>query len=203
MSSFDSRIDAYMEKAAPFAQPVLQHLRDLVHKHCPDTVETTKWGMPFFDYNGKSLFHMAAFKQHCACGFWLAPLMSDPQGLLQTTDKNAMGSLGRITSLADLPSDNMMEHFIKESMQLIDSGAKLVKAVPKKVAEPEVPAYFMEALKKNKKALAVFEKFAPSHRKEYLEWIMDAKREETRNKRIAEAITWIAEGKARHWKYER
>lgn len=203
MSSFDSRIDTYIEKAAPFAQPILQHLRDLVHTHCPDTVETVKWGMPFFDYNGKGLFHIAAFKQHCACGFWFASLMKDPKGLLQTTDKSAMGSLGKITSLADLPSGKIMADFIRDAMQLIDSGVKLVKAAPKKAEEPEVPGYFMEALKKNKKALAVFEKFAPSHRKEYLEWVMDAKREETRNKRMAEAISWMAEGKARHWKYER
>jgi uncharacterized protein YdeI (YjbR/CyaY-like superfamily) len=115
-----------------------------------------------------------------------------------------MGALGKIASLKDLPSDKIMKDYIKQSMKLTDEGVKKTAkpANKERTVAIEVPDYFMAALKKNKKALAVFEKFAPSHRKEYLEWITDAKREETRNKRIAEAIEWIAEGKSRHWKYK-
>ena len=201
MSVNDYRVDAYIEKAAPFAQPILNHLRALVHEHCPDITENIKWGFPHFDYNGRSLFSMAAFKQHCAFGFWLAPVMSDPKGLLQTEDKAAMGSMGRLTSLKDLPSDKILVQYFKESLRLADEGVKVPKAAKQPEPAPEVPDYFMAALQKNKKALAVFEKFAPSHRKEYLQWITEAKRVETRDKRIAQAIEWMAEGRSRHWKY--
>jgi uncharacterized protein YdeI (YjbR/CyaY-like superfamily) len=204
MSVYDPRIDAYIEKSAPFAQPILNHLRELIHAACPDVVETIKWSFPHFDYNNRTQFSMAAFKQHCAFGFWLASLMTDTKGILQVEDRASMGSLGRIESIKDLPSDKMMKDFIKQSMKLTDEGVKKITkpASKDKTVAIEVPDYFMAALKKNKKALAVFEKFAPSHRKEYLEWITEAKREETRNKRIAEAIEWMAEGKPRHWKYK-
>lgn len=204
MSAYDPRIDAYIEKSAAFAQPILNHLRELIHTHCPDVVETIKWGFPHFDYNKRTQFSMAAFKQHCAFGFWLASIMTDAHGLLQVEERASMGSLGRIESLKDLPSDKIMKEYIKQSMKLTDEGVKkpTKPANKEKATEIEVPDYFMAALKKNKKALAVFEKFAPSHRKEYLEWITEAKREETRNKRMAEAIEWMAEGKSRHWKYQ-
>ncbi len=204
MSVYDPRIDAYIEKAAPFAQPVLNHLRALIHTTCTEVEETIKWGMPHFEYHGRTQFSMASFKQHCAFGFWLGSLMSDPKGLLQLEDKSAMGSLGRIESIKDLPSDKVMKEFIKQSMRLTDEGVRVKKEAKAPSAEMEVPDYFMAALKKNKKALAVFQqKFAPSHRKEYIEWLREAKREETRDKRMAEAIEWIAEGKSRHWKYQK
>lgn len=202
MSVYDPRVDAYIEKSAPFAQPVLNHLRELIHKYCPEAEETIKWGFPHFEYNKRPQFHMAAFKQHMAFGFWLGSIMTDPLGILQKEEKSAFGSLGRITSLKDLPSDKVLMQYIKESMKLTDEGVKVKKAPKKAAAEMEVPGYFQEALNKNKKAKAVFEKFSASHRKEYLEWITEAKREETRKKRIEQALEWLAEGKPRHWKYQ-
>ncbi len=202
MSGYDAHIDTYIEKAAAFAQPILSHLRNLIHVHCPDIEEKIKWGCPHFVYKDRNVFSMAAFKQHCAFGFSLAAVMNDPYGLLETEDKAAMGSLGRITSLADLPADSIFAQYVKQSMQLVADGVKVPRQV-KKAETPaqEVPDYFLAALKKNKKALAVFENFAPSHRKEYLEWIMEAKRTETRDKRVAQAIEWMTDGKPRHWKY--
>lgn len=204
MSVYDPRVDAYIEKSAAFAQPILNHLRDLIHTHCPDVVETIKWGFPHFEYNKRAQFYIAAFKQHCAFGFWLASIMADPHGILQIEERTSMGALGKIESIKDLPSDKIMKDYIKQSMKLTDEGVKKVAkpSAKEKATEIEVPDYFMAELKKNKKALAVFEKFAPSHRKEYLEWITSAKREETRNKRIVEAIEWMVEGKSRHWKYK-
>lgn len=197
----DPRIDAYIDKAEPFAQPLLQHLRALVHKHCPAVTETVKWGFPHFMYKGKNLFSMASFKQHCACGFRLAPLMQDSHGLLQVGEREAMGHMGRITGLQDLPSDKIFAQYLKEAMLLTDQGAQLPKA-EKKTERPDViPDYVLAELKKHKKALATFEAFSPSHRREYLEWITEAKREETRNKRLAQAIEWLTEGKHRNWKY--
>ncbi|WP_118951058.1 YdeI/OmpD-associated family protein [Taibaiella helva] len=203
MPTTDPRIDAYIEKAAPFAQPILNHIRALIHEHCPDIQENIKWGFPHFDYKGKSHFSLASFKQHCAFGFWLAGAMKDPKGILQLEEKSAMGSLGKITALKDLPSDKIFATYLKESIRLADEGIKAPKAPKKAEALPmEVPEAFRKALAKNKKAQAVFEQFAPSHRKEYLEWISEAKREETRTKRIEQAIAWMAEGKPRHWKYQ-
>jgi uncharacterized protein YdeI (YjbR/CyaY-like superfamily) len=202
MSVYDPRVDTYIEKAAPFAQPILNHLRELVHKHCPDVEETIKWGFPHFEYNKRPQFHMASFKQHMAFGFWLGSIMADPLGIIQKEEKNAAGSLGKITSLKDLPSDNVLVQYIKESMKLTDEGVKVKKAPKKAAEEMEVPDYFQDALNKNKKAKAAFEKFSASHRKEYLEWITEAKREETRQKRIEQTLEWLVEGKSRHWKYQ-
>ena len=202
MSVYDPRIDAYIEKSAPFAQPILVHLRELIHQHCPDAVETIKWGFPHFEYNKRLLFGMAAFKQHMAFNFWMGKLMKDPAGILQQDEKTAMGSLGKITSLKDLPSDKVLTQYIKESIKLTDDGVKRPKEEKKPATEIAIPDYFQQAINKNKKAKVAFDKFSTSHRNEYIEWIVDAKREETRQKRIEQALEWMAEGKSRHWKYQ-
>lgn len=202
MSVYDPRIDAYIEKSAPFAQPILIHLRELIHKHCPDIEETIKWGFPHFEYGKRLQFNMAAFKQHAAFGFWLGGLMTDPLHILEREKKNAMGSLGKITTLKDLPSDKIMAQYIKESIKLTHESVKMPKAAKKPAVEMEVPDYFQQALNKNKKAKEAFENFPTSHRKEYLKWITEAKREETRQKRIDQALEWLENGKSRHWKYQ-
>ena len=201
MSKKDNRIDLYIANAKPFAQPILNHLRKLVHKGCPDVEETIKWGMPSFDYKGP-FCSMAAFKEHAVFGFWKALLMKDAEKLKEN-QQNAMGHAGKIKSLKDLPSDTILMSWIKEAAKLNDDGVKLP---PRKKTENKdlvIPDYFINALSKNKKALQTFEKFSPSHKKEYVEWIIEAKSEETRNRRMDTAIEWIADGKGRNWKYEK
>ena len=202
MPTTDKRIDAYIEKKADFAKPILKHLRELVHKACPDAEETIKWGMPFFDYKGSVLCAMAAFKEHCSFTFWKAKLMKDPEGILQVAERHAMGNFDRITSLKDLPSDKTLIAYIKEAAKLNEDDIKLP---PRKKAAPtelKMPADFAAALKKNKKANTVFENFTPGKKKEYIEWITEAKTEPTKMKRIETAVEWIAEGKSRNWKYQ-
>ncbi len=199
MGSKDKRVDEYIAKSADFAKPILVHIRKLVHTHCPDVAETIKWGFPHFDYQDKIFCSMAAFKAHCAFGFWLGPLMQiDPKA-----DK-AMGQFGRITVLADLPDEKTFAKLIKSAMKLSESGAKVpARAKPKTEKAPlAVPAVMAAALKKNKAALATFDGFPPGKRKEYIEWITEAKTEATRDKRLAQAIEWLAEGKSRNWKYQ-
>lgn len=192
-------IDAYIEKAEPFAQPILEYLRELVHKACPEVEESIKWGFPHFSYKGM-MCGMASFKQHCSFGFWKAALMSDPTLMENAKGETAMGHLGRITSLKDLPSDRILLGYIKEAMKLNEDGVKVVKKVVAR--KPiEVPSYFKKALASNKKAKAVFDAFPPSHKREYLQWITEAKTIPTRDKRIEQALEWIAEGKQRNWKY--
>lgn len=203
MPTTEPRIDAYIEKSAAFAKPILQHIRKLVHKACPGIEETIKWGMPFFDYKGASVCNMASFKQHCTFGFWKASLMKDPEGLFNKNGKNAMGQFDRITAVKDLPADKILIAYIKEAASLNDKGVKLPPKPKTTVKDLPVPAELSAALTKNKNALAVFEKFPPSHKKEYIQWIMEAKTETTRDKRIATAIEWIADGKGRNWKYEK
>ncbi|MEO7310922.1 MAG: DUF1801 domain-containing protein [Chitinophagaceae bacterium] len=111
MPTIDPRVDAYIEKSAPFAQPILLHLRKLVHKACPQVVETIKWSFANFDYKGM-FCSFAAFKQHCAFGFWKTALMADPEGVLSEKKNEAMGCLGRITSMKDLPPDAVIIRFI-------------------------------------------------------------------------------------------
>ena len=200
MGKNDIRIDTYISKSPDFAGPVLNHLRNLVHAACPEIEETIKWGFPHFDYKGM-LCSMAAFKQHCAFGFWKTALMKDAKEMIGKNEY-AMGHLGKITSLKDLPPDKKIMGWVKEAMKLNDDNIKLPerkKTVDKK--DIEIPSSLQKALKENKPAAIVFNSFSPSHKKEYVEWINEAKTNETRNKRIAQTIEWVLEGKSRNWKY--
>ncbi len=200
----DPRVDTYIEKAAPFAQPVLTHLRNLVHQACPRATESVKWGMPFFLQQGIVLCHMAAFKQHCAFGFW-GPEMKKVLATDGLVSSKAMGSLGRITGLRDLPADRLLLRYMSQAAEFVESGQrkKSIDRKPK-AAKPHVrvPVELSAALKKNKLAAKAFERFSPSCRREYVEWIWAAKRQETKERRVAQAVEWIAQGKSRNWKYE-
>ena len=195
MGKRDPRVDAYIEKSADFAQPILKHFRKLVHKACPEVVETIKWKMPFFTHHG-IVCTIAAFKEHCGVVFWKGAL------LFPERKKTGMGHFGQIKALSDLPNEKTLLGYLKEAAQLNEAGIKSARtpAAPKK--KLVVPAYFKGALKQNPKARAAFEKFSPSHQREYVEWITEAKREETRQKRISTALEWMAEGKSRNWKYK-
>ncbi len=197
-------IDAYISKSADFAKPILKHIRELVHKACPDVEEKMKWSFPHFDYKNEMMCSMAAFKQHAVMGFWKGSIMKDKALLEMARSEEAMGHLGKITTLKDLPSDKKLTAYIKEAMKLNELGIKLPskpKSAEKKAIE--VPDYFKKALAKNKNVLRDFENFSYSCKKEYVEWITEAKTEETRNKRIATAVEWISEGKSRHWQYKK
>jgi len=197
------QVDAYIVKSADFAKPILIHLRELVHKACPEVHEVIKWGFPNFDYKGV-MCSMAAFKEHCSFGFWKASFMNDPKKILQVSDRGSMGNFDRITSLKNLPSDKILLDFVRQAAELNELGVKRkVKVTPKGSKTIDTPDYFAKALKKNKIAEEIFENFAYSHRKEYIIWFEEAKTEETRNKRIAQAIEWISDGKGRNWKYEK
>lgn len=195
----DKRIDNYIAKSADFAKPILNHLRKLIHTACPDVEEAIKWGFPHYDYNG-IMCSTAAFKSHCAFNFWKASLMKDAK-LFTENNKSSMGHYGKISSLKDLPSDKIIIARIKEAMQLNDDGIKLPERNKAENKDVVVPDLFEKELKKNKQAATVFNNFSSSQKREYTDWISDAKTEETRNKRIATAVEWISEGKIRNWKY--
>lgn len=200
----EPKVDSYISKAAQFAKPVLIHFRKLVHTACPDVEEKIKWGFPHFDYKGM-MCSMAAFKQHCAFTFWKAELMKDKTLIANAESESAMGHFGKITSLKDLPSDKKIINYIKEAIKLNDEGIKLPikeKSVDKN-KKVKVPEYFLNQLKKNKKAFTIFENFSPSHKLEYIEWIIEAKSDETKNRRMEKAIEWMSVGKSRNWKYMR
>jgi len=202
--SYSTLVDAYIAKAAPFAQPILWHVREVVHKAVPGAEEAMKWSMPFFMYKGIILANMAAFKQHASFGLWgeqiAAKMRADG-----VASGEAMGSLGKLTTVKDLPNDKVLRGYLKEAAAAIDTGTRTKSySRPPKAAKPEleVPAELAAALKKNKAAQKTFDGFAPSCRREYVEWVAESKREETRTKRIAQAVEWMAEGKKRNWKYE-
>ena len=205
--SRDPRIDAYIEGAAPFAQPILSHVRDLVHEACPQVEETVKWGMPTFVHAGGILCGMAAFKQHASFGYWKHALVVGEAGQADGAPgddrpRDGMGSYGKLASLKELPPKKTLLAHIRKAMQINEDG---VKAPARKSAlkpPPEAPADLVTALKKNKAAQAAYDAFPPGCKREYVEWIVEAKREETRAKRLAQAVEWMAEGKRRNWKYE-
>lgn len=197
MGTRDPRVDAYIARSAEFARPILTHLRDIVHSACPEVEETLKWNAPHFMYHGM-LAGMSAFKAHCAFGFWRGSLVTGGDGGIET---QAMGQFGRITSLRDLPPKREIVGYVKKAMQLNEAG---VKARPRKhPPRPElpVPVELTAALRKHPKARATFEAFSPSHQREYVEWIAEAKTDETRKRRLASALEWMSEGKSRNWKY--
>ena len=199
MPTKDSRVDAYIEKARPFAQPILKRIRKAVHSACPGVVETVKWSMPAFDYKGP-LVGMAAFKEHCTLGFWKASLMKTvPKDQLH----DAMGHFGRFESIDDVPSEAALVKMVKEAVALNDAGLKVKRTAKPPKPAPKAPPFMLAALRKNSKTLAAWQKFAPSHQREYIEWITEAKTDETRTRRLETAIGWIGEGKGRNWRYER
>ena len=202
MGTRDSRVDAYIEKQKEFAKPILAHIRELVHALCPDADEDIKWGAPFFMYAGAPLCQMAAFKEHAALGFWKAALL---EGLAPNSNNGgeSAGNFGRLKTVKDVPSRKVLAPLVKAAMKLNEDGVVVPKKRTTARAEPEVPAELRSALDENRKARTVFEQFPPSHRREYVEWIAEAKRDETRAKRVAQAVEWMAEGKQRNWKHQR
>lgn len=199
MSSHDPRIDAYIERAAPFARPILERIRDVVHEACPDVEETIKWSMPTFMHAGGILAGMSAFKQHASFGFWKHALVMG-----EGEARDGMGSYGKMASLHDLPPKKRLMADIRKAMRLNEQGIKTpgVRKASTPKPPPETPADLAAALAKQRKAKAAFDAFAPSHKREYVEWITEAKRDETRARRVAQTVEWLAEGKRRNWKYE-
>lgn len=202
MINKDPRIDEYIARSGTFAQPILIHLRHLVHQNCPDVTETMKWSFPHFEYSGEILCNMASFKKHCSFGFWKASIMNDPHNLLQTIGKTAMGSMGQLGDLSDLPSDAILGEYIRDAARLNREGVK-VPSKPKTELKKDIVLAddILEALKRDEAAMKTFENFSPSNKKEYIEWITGAKTESTRKSRLETAVEWMAEGKIRHWKY--
>lgn len=199
----DRRIDDYISKSEEFAKPILRYIRDIVHKACPEVTETMKWGMPHFDYKGM-MCGIASFKQHCTFGFWKASLMKDKYKVFVKGENSGMGNFGKVKDIQDLPSAKIIIEYIKEAMKLNDDNVAVSKELKENVRkELVIPEYFLKVLKKNEVALKTFKDFSYPHKKEYLEWITEAKKEETREKRIYAAIKWLSEGKGRNWKYEK
>ncbi len=206
--NLNPKVDAYIAKAQPFAQPILTHIRKLVHKGCPQVEETIKWSRPFFEYKGNILCNMSGFKEHCSFGFWGQEIAAVLREARLVSEGDGMGTFGKITRIDDLPAEKDIVGWVRQSAAFVDSGqytspisARRQVVKPQKAAL-ETPPEFASALRKDKKASAAFAAFSPSCKREYIEWIADAKRPETRDKRIATAVEWIAEGKQRNWKYQ-
>jgi hypothetical protein len=201
MGTTDPRVDAYMARSAPFARPILSYIRKAVHAGCPDVEETMKWSFPHFVYKGM-LCSMASFKAHCAFGFWKGSLLENHGGGAKSSE--AMGQFGKISSVDDLPNARQLVTLVRKAAALNDQGVKVPrqkKGVPK--PPPTVPADFVKALRVNPRALAAFNAFSASHKREYIEWISEAKTDDTRQRRMATAIEWLSEGRSRNWKYEK
>ena len=196
------QVDQYIIKASEFAIPILDHLRNLIHKADARIEEKIKWGMPFFDFKG-SVCHIAAFKNHCVFGFWKGSLLNDELNIFKAHG-SAMGSLGKIKSFKDLPADEVLIAYIQQAIKLNEDHIKLPQK-PKLLGqqEIEVPVYFIEALQDNPRAMAVFQNFSPSSKKDYILWLQEAKTETTKQKRLATAMEWIGDGKTRMWKYKK
>jgi uncharacterized protein YdeI (YjbR/CyaY-like superfamily) len=199
MPKRDPKVDAYIAQAAPFAKPILRRLRKVVHAGCPTVEETIKWGFPHFVYKG-NIAGMAAFKEHCVFGFWKDAL------LFQRDDENGkregMGQFGRLTSVSDLPDEKILVGYVRKAAELNDQGVSAER--PRKSRPPlPLPEDFAAALASNVEARKTFNDFSPSKRRDYIEWVTEAKRPETRRRRLTTSIHWLAQGKSQSWKYER
>lgn len=199
MGRKDPRVDLYIRSAAGFARPVLRHVRTLVHRACPAVDESIKWGHPHFNFRGM-LCAIAAFREHCAFGFWKAKLIVDP---VSNRSAEAMGQFGRIRSLADLPGDAAMLAMIREGVRLNVEGIRIARTPRPRKTVLRTPPDLAAALRRNAVAKAAFAAFSPGKRRDYFEWLSEAKTDETRRRRLETAVAWIAQGKSRNWKYER
>ena len=201
MGKKDSRVDAYIAKSPDFAKPILTYLREVIHEGCPDVVETIKWSSPTFDHHG-IMVGFTAFKQHAVLGFWKAPLLKLDGKPVSKEMESGAGQFGKLTSIKDLPARSKLVKLVKDAAKLNESGVNMPRA-PRAAPKPvQVPADLTKALLKNATARAVFEAFPPSHKREYVQWIVEAKTDETRQRRLDQAVEWIAEGKQRNWKYQ-
>ena len=201
MKNTSPKVDAYIEKSGDFAKPILTKLRKLVHKGCPGIEETIKWGAPHFEHDG-ILAGMAAFKKHVAFIFWKGKMLSDPLGLFEGVGTTSLAAI-KATEVSELPPDKVLLQYIKEAVKLnqADGKPREPKSRKKATKKLKVPDYLTAALKKHKKARATFEGFSQSNRNDYVEWVVEAKQEATRVKRLATAMEWMAKGKPRNWKY--
>ncbi|RUL72948.1 YdeI/OmpD-associated family protein [Dyella choica] len=197
MASHDPRVDAYIAKSPGFAQPVLEHLRTIVHSACPEVEESIKWGCPHFLYQGKLLCSIAAFKQHCSFQFWHG------KDVVGETDKDGMGQFGKLTSIKELPSKRALVAYVRKAVALREAAATRKRATPAPKPSPRLPADFAALWKKHSAAHKTYEAFSPSAQREYVEWVTQAKTDATRQKRIATTLEWLAQGKQRNWKYQR
>ena len=199
MPKRDPKVDAYIAEAAPFAKPILRRLRKVVHAGCPAVEETIKWGFPHFVYKG-NIAGMAAFKEHCVFGFWKDALLFDRES--ENGKKEGMGQFGRLTDVADLPDEKILVGYVRKAAQLNEEG---VPSARTRQARPPIPlpGDFAAGLKQNRKAKKTFDDFPPGKRREYIAWVTEAKRPETRRRRIETSLAWLAEGKSHSWKYER
>jgi uncharacterized protein YdeI (YjbR/CyaY-like superfamily) len=203
MANFNPNVDGYIAQSETFAKPILEHWRQLVHASCPNVVEAVKWGIPHFDYKGDFMCVMASYKNHCSFTFIKAELMNDPRLQNSKSLKPIQRFLGKITKLSDLPTDEDFIALLAEAIDLNERGIKITTSksnVPKVL---ETPDYFAEKLATNPQAKAIFESKSPSFRKEYIVWISEAKTDATRQKRMEEALAWIAEGKGRFWQLKK
>ena len=195
----DSRVDDYIAKAAPFARPILRRIREVVHAGCPEVEETMKWSFPHFMHHG-ILCSMASFKSHCAFGFGKEELMTGTTG----AGGAVTHQFGRVTSVKDLPPKAAFVRLVKEAVRLNEDGVKPPpRSTPDRSRSVRAPADLLAALRNNPEARTAYEEMSPSHKREYIEWITEAKRDETRKRRVAQAVEWIAEGRIRDWRYVR
>lgn len=200
--SKDPRIDAYIAKAQPFAQEILREFRSIIHDFCPEVVETMKWSFPHYMFKNTILCSTASFKAHCAFGFWMHRSMSDQFGLFKREQEGGMGSIGKMRSTNDIPPRDQLGVYIHEAMQLIEAGVKL-KTTSKTLRAVEIPEDLAEILTKNPQAQSFFDSLSPSHKREYTEWISNAKREETRLNRLKTTLNNLLDGKTKEWKYQK
>lgn len=200
MRTSNTLVDDYISNSNDFAKPTLNHLRTLVHKACPDVEEAIKWGFPHFGYKGMLCF-MAAFKQHCTFGFWKGELLKDDHKVLTSLGESAMGHFGKIRTVKDLPPDKIILTYLKEAVKLNEDGVNLPRKKNPTLDNIQVPSDLKKALMRNKKSAEIFQAFSNSNKKDYVEWLEEAKTEATREKRLLQAIEWISEGKVRNWKY--
>jgi uncharacterized protein YdeI (YjbR/CyaY-like superfamily) len=197
-------VDAYVAKSADFARPILKRLRELMHKADPNIAETIKWGVPHFEHEG-IVASMAAFKQHVAFGFWNEKLLREQLGrdagrMFPRDAEKGMGGR-KVRALAELPPAALIVRTAKAAVALNDAGLR-PKRVLKRKPPPKAPPDLVAALKRNAKARATYGRLTPGQQREYVEWLVEAKQAATRERRLAQAVKWLAEGKQRYWKYQ-
>src|SRR5438270_1264994 len=167
-------------------RPILVRLRRIFRQASPKLEEAIKWGVPCYLFKGP-VGGFAAYKQHVSWGLWKSRALNDPEGLL---GRGVSVMAGKITKVSEIPPAAKIIALIEQVIALNEAGIKSPKP-----PEPELPADFAAAMKKAGKAARHYAAFTPARKWQYVNWVTQAKRAETRAKRIEIAVERIGEGK--------
>jgi hypothetical protein len=195
------QINQYMAELPEWQRRMLVRLRQLIHEAAPEVEEAWRWDKPHFD-NAGIMVGLCAFKEHVAVWFHKGALLKDTKKLFEATARTEeKGMRAYKLHEGDKINEAAFLDLVKQAVAVNDKGTKLREAKPTKKALV-VPEDLEQVLRKDPTAWANWEAFPVGHRRAYVEWVTDARQEETRKRRIAQSLEKIREGEQQEERHQ-